>query len=110
LKRCGDCNKQFAVKVALLMIAKEKTMATPASLAVGEHLLVNDPVIHWDAGFSDTRPPSVVLTASVQAGPTPPISQYMATTVAVQMNAIIAMQLYEKLGELGRKMGWPPQK
>jgi len=34
----------------------------------------------------------------------------MATTLAVQMNALVAMELYEKLGELGRSMGWLPQK
>jgi hypothetical protein len=88
-------------------------MAIPVSLASGQHLL-NDPVVHWEVHFSDTPQfPSVVLTASVQVGPTPPIfptQGHTATTLAVQMNAVVAMELYEKLGELGRSMGWLPQK
>jgi hypothetical protein len=87
-------------------------MAIPVALPIGEHLLYADPVIRWEVQFSDTNPPSVVLTASVQAGPNPPIfpGQVGATSVAVQMNALVAIELYQKLGELGRSMGWLPQK
>jgi hypothetical protein len=84
-------------------------MALPFALAAGDHYLVSDPVESWHADFSDTNPPSVVLTASVLAGPQPPISPNqggMATTLAVQMDAQVAMQLYKRLGELGRSMGW----
>lgn len=87
-------------------------MAIPVSLAIGEHTLLADPVIGWDAQFSDTNSPSVVLTASIQAGPKPPLFPlpHGGTSVAIQMDAQVAMQLYEKLGALGRSMGWLPQK
>jgi hypothetical protein len=88
-------------------------MVNPLAMAVGEHLLLSDPVIRWEALFSDTNPPSVVLTASVRSGPQPPIfpvPDYGATTLAVQMDARVAIELYEKLGALGRSMGWLPQK
>ena len=87
-------------------------MATPVALAIGEHLLFADPATRWEAQFSDTNPPSVVLTASIATGPTPPMfpGPAGATTLAIQMNALVAMELYEKLGELGRSMGWLPQK
>ena len=83
-------------------------MAIPIALAVGEHLLYADPAIEWAVRFSDTRPPSVVLTASMQAGPKPPLFSPPAgaTSVAIQMDAQVGMGLYEKLGELGRSMGW----
>jgi len=87
-------------------------MAVPLPLAVGDHYLVSDLVDDWRAEFADTKPPSVVLTASVQAGPNPPIfpnQGHMATTLAVQMDAQVAMLLHRKLDELGRKMGWLPQ-
>src|ERR1700732_4929329 len=48
-------------------------MATPVALAIGEHLLFADPATRWEAQFSDTNPPSVVLTASIATGPTPPM-------------------------------------
>jgi hypothetical protein len=80
----------------------------PVTLAVGQNMLL-EPAIHWEVQFSDAQPPSIVLTASI----TPPISPtqaHRATTVALQMDAQVAMQLYEKLGDLGRSMGWLPQK
>lgn len=83
-------------------------MATPASLAIGQHLLFSDPATHWTVEFSDTLPPSVVLTASIQAGPKPPIFPGPSgeTSVAIQMDAQVAIQLYEQLGDLIRSMGW----
>lgn len=83
-------------------------MATPASLAIGEHLLLADPATSWAVQFSDTNPPSVVLTASIEAGPKPPIfpSPHGETSVAVQMDARVAIRLYEQLGDLIRSMGW----
>ena len=87
-------------------------MTVPFAMAIGDHYLVSDPVEYWDGEISNTAPVSVVLTASVQAGPKPPLFPTrggMATTLAVQMDAGVAMQLYRKLGELGRKMGWLPQ-
>jgi hypothetical protein len=83
-------------------------MPTPASLAIGQHLLIADPAVAWKIEFSDTIPPSVILTASIQAGPNPPIypAPYGETTVAVQMDARVAIGLYERLGDLIRSMGW----
>jgi hypothetical protein len=83
-------------------------MAIPASLAIGERLLFADPAIRWEVQFSDTNPPSVVLTALMQVGPKPPIfpAPYGETTVATQMDARVAIELYEKLGDLIRSMGW----
>jgi hypothetical protein len=97
---------------ATLTIAKPRKesdpMATPASLAIGQHLLFADPAVRWDVQFSDTNPPSVVLTASMQVGPSPPIfpPPHGETSVAVQMDARVALQLYEQLGDLIRSMGW----
>ena len=70
-------------------------MATPAVLAVGERLLLADPAIRWNVQFSDTNPPSVVLTALIEAGPKPPIfpPPYGETSVAVQMDARVAIGL-----------------
>ncbi len=88
-------------------------MAFPLTLAQGHHLL-SEPLVHWDAPLpSNTPHPSVVLTASILSGPAipifPPLQGHTATTLAIQMGAEVAMQLYEKLGELGRSMGWLPQ-
>jgi hypothetical protein len=83
-------------------------MATPASLAIGEHLLLADPAVGWRVEFSDTIPPSVVLTASIQAGPKTPIFSGPSgeTSVAIPMDARVAIGLYEQLGDLIRSMGW----
>jgi len=83
-------------------------MATPVSLSTGEHTLLSDPVIRWDAQCMDTKPPSVVLTASVQTGPKPPLfpPPHGEASVAVQMDAQVAIELYEQLGDLIRSMGW----
>ena len=85
-------------------------MALPVAMAVGDHWLISDLVVEWRPEFVDTNPPTVVLTASVQAGPKTPIfptQGHMATTLAVQMDAGVAVQLYQKLGHLIRSMGWP---
>lgn len=83
-------------------------MNTPVSMAIGQHMLLNDPVTRWTVEFSDTQPPSVVMTASVGVGPKPPMfpPPYGETSVAVQMDAEVAMRLYEQLGDLIRSMGW----
>ena len=84
-------------------------MATPVAMSYGDHWLVTDPIEYWDGEVSATNPVSVVLTASVQAAAPsqmPPNLGGMATTLAVQMDAGVAMQLHRKLGEIGRKMGW----
>jgi hypothetical protein len=88
-------------------------MAQSLTIGSGQQLRLNDPVVDWRADFSDTNPPTVVLTASVQVGPAPTIAHYlgpMATTLVVQMDVQVAIALYEKLGALGRSMGWLPQR
>lgn len=85
-------------------------MASPVAMAVGDHWLIVDPVVEWRPKFVDTNPPSVVLTASVQAGAKPPIFPshgQATTTLAVQMDSAVAIQLCQKLGHLIRSMGWP---
>ena len=83
-------------------------MAIPVSMAIGQHTLLSDPVTRWVVQFADTNPPSVVLTASVQAGPKIPIfsGPAGATSVGLQMDALVAIELYEQLGDLIRSMGW----
>ena len=80
------------------------------TMAINDHVLVADPVTEWIPEFLDSRIPSVMLTAAVQVGPNPPIFPApggRATTLAVQMDARVAIELYEKLGHLIRSMGWP---
>ena len=83
-------------------------MENSVHLASGQHLLL-EPVFYWTIQSSNEPPSKVILTASIQSGPNPPIFPALsATTVAFQMDTRVAIELYEKLGELGRKMGWLP--
>ena len=78
-------------------------MALPVAMAVGDHWLISDLVVEWRPEFVDTNPPTVVLTASVQAGPKTrifPTQGYMATTLPVQMDAGVAVQALPE--------AWPP--
>jgi hypothetical protein len=87
-------------------------MSVPASLAIGDHVLFADPAVYWEAAVPDTAPSSVVLTASIQIGANPqtlPTQARTATTVAIQMNSQVALQLYGRLYELVRSMGWLPE-
>jgi hypothetical protein len=86
-------------------------MAFPIILPTGDHELAEQ-VVDWSVTFIDSQPPGVKLTASVAGGPTPPIFPTQgktATILAIQMDARVASVLYEKLGNLGRSMGWLPQ-
>jgi hypothetical protein len=79
-------------------------MLDPLVIPAGGKMLLSDPVVEWNAAvFSDTIPPSVVMTASIQAGPAIPIFPNMGTTLGVQMEASVAMRLYEQLHELARR-------
>jgi hypothetical protein len=83
---------------------------TPVTYPVGSHILIENKPITWAVDYVG---PQVKLTASVRSGPTgsiSPISGQMATSVAIQMDVQVAIELYEKLGELGRSMGWLPQR
>jgi hypothetical protein len=86
----------------------DSNMAIPASVPIGQHVLFSDPATRWTVQFSDTQPASVVLTATMQPGPRPPIFPGPSgeASVAVQMDAQVAIGLYEQLGDLIRSMGW----
>jgi hypothetical protein len=83
-------------------------MRIPVSLAVGEHLSL-EPTTHWKVQFSDTQPPSVLLTASIQCGPNPPIfsGREPGATMTHQMDLRVAIELHRQLGELMHSMDWP---
>jgi hypothetical protein len=86
-------------------------MLFPLTLPQAAHELAES-VVAWQAELVDSLPPSVKLTASIQSDPAIPISPIQgptATSVAIRMDARVAIDLYEKLGELGRSMGWLPQ-
>jgi hypothetical protein len=85
-------------------------MPLPFSLPLGKHEL-SQPVVNWSATFVPlAHPPAVKLTASIASGPNSPLfpdPDTAATTLVVQMDARVAIVLYEKLGNLGRSMDWP---
>lgn len=88
-------------------------MPSPVNFPIGEHAL-SEPVVDWSATYVHlSHPPMVKLTASIAGGPIPPLFPShgtTATTLAIQMDARAAIVLYERLGNLGRTMGWLPQK
>jgi hypothetical protein len=87
-------------------------MLSTVNLPLGDHTL-SHPVAAWNATFVPlAHPPAVKLTASIEGGPNPPPfpgQGTAATTLAIQMDARVAIALYETLGNLGRSMGWLPQ-
>jgi hypothetical protein len=82
-------------------------MAFPVKLPGGQHELF-DPVVRWHPERSESDPKKVKLTATVQSGPSSPITPVSGTTLAIHMDADIAKDLHETLGQLGRSMGWLP--
>jgi hypothetical protein len=84
----------------------------PIVPARGSHTLYEN-AIGWNVDPINTVVPSVRLTASIL-----PLQEVLgfqtqgsaATTVATQMGPQVARELYVKLGELGRTMGWLPRK
>ena len=78
-------------------------------LPASDHELIK-PVEGWAANsVSGTHPPLVELIASIQSSPMVrgrPSRGSTATTLAMQMDARAAIDLYERLGELARSMGW----
>jgi hypothetical protein len=84
-------------------------MTHPVLLPTGDHELT-DVAVDWGATFvPNAHPPAVKLTASIAGGPNPPISRVQgitATTLAIQMDARVAIQLYQRLQNLARSMGW----
>jgi hypothetical protein len=84
----------------------------PLVMKLGEKLWLNRPVTHWRM-LSEDSPAVVVMIASVQAEPANPSlrgSEPDSTAFAVEMTPQVAMQLYDQLGELGRRNGWLAQK
>ena len=84
-------------------------MLIPYDPPAGDHEL-SVPVEHWGAEYvQGSHPPLVELIASIQTDPMVRgrLSRgSTATTLAVQMDARVAMGLYEKIGDLIRSMGW----
>lgn len=86
-------------------------MPSPLKLLPTENILV-EYITGWNATFSDAYPPDVTLTALIQSSlpyTLPPTPEQTATTLVIPMDARAASILYEKLGNLGRSMGWLPQ-
>jgi hypothetical protein len=78
----------------------------------GDHQLGN-PVDTWGCDYLfASHPPMVELLASIRSDPMlrgHPSRGTTPTTLAIQMDAQVATVLYEKLGDLIRKMGWQRQ-
>ena len=85
-------------------------MRTYVTMATGQHTL-HDPVTSWTIEVSDDRSATILLVASIRPRTDSPISPIPvgATTLAFPTDHRVAKELYEKLGELGRSMGWLPQ-
>lgn len=83
-------------------------MPRPFSVSVGDHLIISDPVKHCDIGITNTVPPGVVITASLQPANPSIIPGQGATggTLALHMDVRTAMQLFSQLEQLGLNMGW----
>jgi hypothetical protein len=69
--------------------------------------------IDWRADFIDAIPPQAELIASIQSDPTPriyPNQVRTATTLAIRMDAQVAIELYRRIALLAARMGWqlPP--
>jgi hypothetical protein len=70
-------------------------MAIPVQLAGNEHLLIQQPVTGWDA---EAAAATVTLTASMRSTQLSSIPSVLAaTSVALQMDRRVAMQLYRSL-------------
>ena len=83
-------------------------------LPASDHQLAS-PIECWTVSYlpGSDLPPLVELIASIQSSPMlrgRPSRGSTATTLAIQMDARVAIDLYERLGELSRSMGWLPRK
>jgi hypothetical protein len=85
-------------------------MPYPLDLPHGDHA-ITQPAVSWRVQVVGTNPPGVELIASIQSDPqtSVPTRGEAATTVAIHMDARAATNLYSRLTELGRKMGWLQQ-
>jgi hypothetical protein len=87
-------------------------MATSLVLPQGDHDLT-EPAVGWLARFVDAQPPAVELIAEIQSPPRQTSFQnrgQTATSLAIQMDARVAIDLYRRIAALARSMGWqlPP--
>jgi len=87
-------------------------MSVPSLIPAG-HYEPDQPVVYWDVMFSTTKGGNVVLTASIEDDPNPPIFPALrgqtATTLALRMDQRVAFDLYGKLDVLIRTIGWLPE-
>jgi hypothetical protein len=83
-------------------------MASPLILPQADHSLESQ-IVHWSAKYLDAHPPQVRLVASIESGlrqTTAPSVGQTATSLAMAMDARVAIRLYEELGDLIREMRW----
>jgi hypothetical protein len=88
-------------------------MPVPLIITHGADYDLSDPVVDWVAHFIDANPPGIELIASIQVPrqiPSVPTRGSTATSVAIQMDARVAIDLYRRIGLLAAQMGWqlPP--
>lgn len=84
-------------------------MRHPVAPSHGDHE-IRGFAIDWKADFSDAIPPQVELIASIEADPTPriyPNQVQTATTLAIRMDARVAIELDRRIALLAQRMGWP---
>lgn len=87
-------------------------MPMPLVLPQGDHDLA-EAVVGWLAHHSDAHPPAVELIASIEAGlrqTSTPSRGQTATSLALRMDARVALDLYRRIGLVAAQMGWqlPP--
>ena len=87
-------------------------MIQTLNLAAGDHE-ASMSAVDWSPSYVyGTHPALVELIASFESEPRAqfaPSRGSTATTLALRMDARVAIELYGTLGELGRSMGWLPQ-
>jgi len=77
-------------------------------LPMGDHDLTES-VVTWKAEVVDAKPPALRLIASLQSSPRQTTAQsrgVTATSLALSMDPMAALTLYEELGDRIRDMGW----
>jgi hypothetical protein len=87
-------------------------MSIPLVLPQADHDLT-DEIVGWLAHSVDANPPAVELIASIESGPrqtSAPSRGQTATSLALHMDARVALELYQRIGLLAQQMGWrlPP--
>ena len=83
-------------------------MAFPLVLPQAD-ISLESPILAWSATYLDAHPPQVRLVASIDSGlrqTTAPSAGQTATSLAMAMDARVAIRLYEELGDLIREMHW----